>query len=651
MGRYRVVNNYYVGDFETTVYEGQTNTEVWASAVVKLGTENVEVFTSIEETYDYLEELQQDLVIFYHNLKFDGTFWLNFLLKTKGFKTAYNKLQGCFYEDKYMSNNTFSYLISDRSMWYNIKIKTKYGYLIEIRDSLKLLPFSVKKLGKDFDTKHRKTEIEYTGFREAHGYISDEERNYIKNDVLVVKEALEIMFEEKHNRLTIGSCCMAEFKRTIDYFDYNYMFPNLYEQRLTVDEYGEDSVGSYIHRSYKGGWCYLVKGKENKIFKNGLTADVNSLYPSVMSSESGSLYPIGLPKFWKGKIPKYIENNPCIYYFVRIKTKFKLKPGYLPFIQIKSNPFYKATECLETSDIRDKNGDYHSVYRDINGEIQEAKVELTLTQTDYVLIKEHYVLYDTEYLDGCYFQAKSPTQIFDSYIEKWKDIKIHSEGAKRTLAKLFLNNLYGKMATWINDSYKLAYIKEDGSLAFENITSYEGKPGYIAIGTAITSYARNFTIRAAQKNYYGPDKRGFIYADTDSIHCDLKPEELKGISVDDTDFCKWKLEAYWDEAIFVRQKTYIEHVTHENGKEIEKPYYNLKCAGMNEKCKYQFIKSLTQEPITEDDKKHYNEDQIKFMKQKRTLKDFKVGLEIYGKLRPKQINGGTLLVETTYKMR
>ena len=44
----------YVGDFETTVYEGQTNTEVWASAIVKLHTEDVTILTSIEDTFDYL---------------------------------------------------------------------------------------------------------------------------------------------------------------------------------------------------------------------------------------------------------------------------------------------------------------------------------------------------------------------------------------------------------------------------------------------------------------------------------------------------------------------------------------------------------------------------------------------------------------------
>ena len=34
---------YFACDFETTVYEGQRNTEVWASAAVELGTEDVHI--------------------------------------------------------------------------------------------------------------------------------------------------------------------------------------------------------------------------------------------------------------------------------------------------------------------------------------------------------------------------------------------------------------------------------------------------------------------------------------------------------------------------------------------------------------------------------------------------------------------------------
>lgn len=167
---------------------------------------------------------------------------------------------------------------------------------------------------------------------------------------------------------------------------------------------------------------------------------------------------------------------------------------------------------------------------------------------------------------------------------------------------------------------------------------------YIPIGSAITSYARNFTIRAAQQNY-----KYFVYADTDSIHCCTTKENIKGIKIHPSNFCMWKLESFWDEGIFVRQKTYIEHVTHEDEEPINEPYYNVKCAGMPDRCKNLFVKSM--EGVTEEELEKYPTIQQEFLKIKRTLADFKEGLEVYGKLRPVRIRGGIVLEETTYKMR
>ena len=112
-------------------------------------------------------------------------------------------------------------------------------------------------------------------------------------NVLVVKEALEIMFAEGHTSLTIGSCCLHEFKKVTfhDKEEYAGFYPDLYEYDIDEFVYGSANAGEYIRKSYKGGWCYVVKGKECKKFTNGTTADVNSLYPSMMSSESGNIYP------------------------------------------------------------------------------------------------------------------------------------------------------------------------------------------------------------------------------------------------------------------------------------------------------------------------------------------------------------------------
>lgn len=643
---------YFVGDFETTVFDGQTSTEVWCSAVVELYTDEPIIHHSISETFNFFKQLKRNVCVYYHNLKFDGSFWMSYLLLDLKMRQAntikYDKdgnvLCVTWDKDRDMKNNTFKYSISNKGQWYSILIKVG-GYYIEIRDSLKLLPFSVKKIGDSFGTKHKKLEMEYKGFRYAGCVITDEEKKYIKNDVLVVKEALEIMFNDNHNELTIGSCCLKEYKRIMGE-DYKMFFPDMYEIPLSK-KHKYKNAGEWIKRSYKGGWCYLVKGKENTIKINGSTADVNSLYPSVMHSKSGNRYPVGKPCFWFGNmIPdKALQENT--YFFIRIKTRFYIKENKLPFIQIKNNLIYKGTEMLESSDYYDsKTNKYYIEYEDING-IHDTRVELTLTMTDYYLMLEHYELVDFEIIDGCYFYTA--VGIFDEYINNYAQIKMASKGAKREEAKLFLNNLYGKMASSTDSSFKVAYLKDDESVGFYAVEEHNKKAGYIPVGSAITSYARNFTIRAAQSNYYGVDKDGFIYADTDSIHCDIPPNEIKGIQVHDTEFCCWKLESNWDKAIFTRQKTYIEHVTHENLKEIDEPYYNIKCAGMPKKCKDLFEKSITNYTIKDTD--NFTEEEKDFIEVKRTLNDFKVGLKVPGKLRPKRIKGGTLLIEESYEMR
>ena len=655
----------FMCDFETTVYDNQESTEVWASALVELYTENVIILHSIEETYEYFKSLDCNITMYYHNLKFDGAFWLSYLLVDLGFKQALvhnsdKELDVSWKYEKEMENHEVKFVVSDRGQWYQITFKENDHYFV-IKDSLKLLPFSVKKIGKDFGTKHKKLEMEYKGYRYAGCNITEEEKKYIANDVLVVKEALENMFNDGHNKLTIGACCLSEFKEMHKYGDLNYMkyedvYPDLESIPLS-EEYGSTNVDAYIRKSYKGGWCYLVKGKENKIKRNGLTADVNSLYPSMMHSESGNKYPIGKPKFWRGNYIPDLALKEHTYYFVRVKTRFYLKDGYLPFIQIKGNPLYVGTEALESSDIYDvKTGEYYTHYMNpFTHKMSDTRVELTLTQTDYELLKEHYELVDFEILDGCFFYTACG--LFDEYINKYKEMKLNSTGAKRAEAKLFLNNLYGKMASSSDSSFKIAYIKDNGVLAFIPITERKKKVGYIAIGSAITSYARNFTIRAAQENFHGVNKRGFIYADTDSIHCDLKPEELNGVKIHDKNFCCWKLESTWDVGYFTRQKTYIEHVIEEDLKPIEKPYYNIKCAGMSQKCKDLFDLSMSN-TLKKEDKTKYNKEEQEFLFNKetgepikRSITDFKNGLKIPGKLLPKRIKGGIILKDTYYEMR
>lgn len=643
----------YIADLETTVYEGQDSTEAWASALVDIKSEDdissVLIHHSIAETLDYLVSQKENATLYYHNLKFDGQFWLSYLITALHFKQGLDYVsptEVIMKKGVDLNNNEVIYTVSDMGQWYTITFKYR-EYTFTLKDSLKLIPLSVKQMGKAFKTKHQKLTMEYKGYRYAGCNITDEEKQYIANDVLVVKEAMNEMFSEGHTALTIGTCCLKEFKRIIGKHDFeDVFFPSLQDIAIDPDIYGSSNADEYIRHSYRGGWCYRVNGAERIKCKNGITADVNSLYPSMMHSQSGNKYPLGKPYFWTGNIiPSKALRSNC-YYFIRIKTRFYLKPNMLPFIQIKGTKFYRGTDMLETSDIYNKETNtYHKEWTDLNGEVHDTRVILTLTCTDFELLKEHYNLIDFEVLDGCWFYAE--VGIFDEYINKYKKIKMESKGGKRTIAKLFLNNLYGKLATSTISSFKFITNTDDDILHYTTQFEENKKPIHIACGSAITSYSRNFTIRAAQQNYYGADKAGFKYADTDSIHCDLPASQIKGIRVDDNDFCAWKLESYWDEAIFIRQKTYVEHVTHEDGQPIDSPYYNIKCAGMPDKCKQLFIQSMSD---TIPNIENYTEEEQLFLKTKRTIDDFTYGLTIPGKLLPRIIKGGVILEDTYFTL-
>ena len=633
----------YCADFETTVYSGQEKTEVWAAAMVELYSDDVHVWNNITDFINYSFDLAKEtnIRIYFHNLKFDGSFLLDHMINVRKMKQAYyltkpGKLYSAhWYNDANCLNNSFKYLISDMGQWYMITIFV-HNHVVQIVDSFKLIPDSVENIGKSFETKHRKLSITYEGERHAGGEITAEEQLYIRNDVLVMKEALEIMLSEGHTNLTIGACCLAEFKKLYcklrpDEFDID--FPDVSTFALDEDIFGSVNADAYIRKAYRGGWCYLVSGKENRVFHDGITLDVNSLYASMMSAASGNRIPYGMPKFWKGDYIPDEAQGPDRYFYIRIRTRFEIKYGFLPTIQIKNNALYCKNEYLTSSKIRIGDSKYSRVR--VGEREYDDIVTLTLTMTDYHLFLDHYNVWDFEILDGCWFRAK--VGLFDEYIEKYKQIKMHSTGAKRKLAKMYLTNLYGKLATGDNSSFKIAYPKEDGSLGFYTISDHSKKLVYIPAGAAITAYARNFTIRAAQLNYYGPDQPGTIYSDTDSLHLDLPLDKVRGVTIHDSEFLCWAHEASWHTGIFLRQKTYVE---------IGDQGASVTACGMGKRCK-----ELIAGTLSGSAPEPRNKDEEEFLKNFHSIEDFKIGLEVPSNLKQFRIPGGVVLKEDYFCIR
>ena len=234
---------------------------------------------------------------------------------------------------------------------------------------------------------------------------------------------------------------------------------------------------------------------------------------------------------------------------------------------------------------------------------------LHLTSVDIQLFKEHYNIYNVEYI--CGYKYRGRKGMFSEYIDRWYKVKTESKESGNmsmyTIAKLMLNSLYGKFGTNPKKRSKYPWYDKDNDIVRYSLQAEEiGKGGYIPIAAFITAYARDKIIRAAQA--CGDN---FVYADTDSIH--IIGNETPDIDIDDYRLGAFKLESNFTTAKFLRQKCYIETI---NGE------LNKKCAGMPD---------IVKENLDYD-----------------TLEK---GHSFTGKLVPKIVKGGVVLKNTDFTIK
>lgn len=589
----------FMCDFETTT--DPKDCRVWAYGYMEIfNKDNWNIGNNIDEFMQWCEKIKGNL--YFHNLKFDGSFIVNWLL-TNGFEWT---------SKKEARAKTFTTIISKMGQWYMIDIcygfkqsgKKREKLHTIIYDSLKKLPFPVKSVAKAFKLPVEKGDIDYKAYRPVNHEITAEELKYIYNDIFIVTCALEIQFTQGLEKMTVGSDAMGSFKEILDKKIFKRNFPVL-----------DPAIDDNIRRAYKGGFtwvnellCYDEKGRA-KMIGEGMVFDVTSLYPSRMYS---CQLPYGVPMPFRGE---YKHDKVYPLYIQHIRCEFELKEGHIPTIQLKKNLRFKQNEYLKSS----------------GGKV----VDLYVTNIDWELIKEHYQVDDVEFGNGFKFRQK--VGLFKEYIDYW--IKVKEEASKtgneamRTLAKLMLNSLYGKFASSMEVTGKVPELKEDGSLRFFLGEEETKDPVYTAMGAFITAYARDYCIRTAQSVF---DR--ILYCDTDSIHItgtDI-PEAIKDI-VDPYKLGYWKHESTFKRAKYVRQKTYMEEIygkmvwNEEEQKEKFKECspeestctkIDVKCAGMPEKLK-EFV----------------------------TFDNFDVGLKIGGKLLPKQVKGGVVLSDTDFTIK
>lgn len=502
----------YTADFETITRNGVCN--VWLWDVCHIVNKKHTTGRTLSEFFDYINNLSYTSEIYFHNLKFDGSFIVDFFLKN-GFEYKNSKTQ-------FLRKNQFNLVVTESGQFFSMSYRNSNNVFIHIYDSLKLLPSSVKALAKDFNLEIQKGEIDYNKWR-SYDYIPNKkEVSYVRTDSEIVANCLHNFMCEGNTKKTISSCAFDQYKRIIGKDKYNAWFGEWSKNaNLELDK--------EIREAYRGGFCqYNVDYVGKTIKKPSYYNDVNSLYPYIMYTKS---LPYGQPVKFEGK---YEEDAEYPYYVQKILVDMCIRENGIPCI-LRAHKRVNNMYIIDTSD-----------------EIGVCALELTLTNFDLELLYKNYEIFHIEYLGGYKFKVRN--DMFTKYIDKYYKMKqeatTNHQRAKRYIAKLFLNSLYGKFGQNPIRRMKQPYVSIDNSIKYAICDEEVAKNfHYLPAAVFITALARYKILNDIEK--IGKDN--WIYTDTDSIIslCKL-PDDM----LDNEELGKYKIEHMFRKFKTLGQKTY-----------------------------------------------------------------------------------------------
>ncbi len=517
------ITNVYTFDFETRnskkdVKVGETS--VWLWDVCSLQTLEHVHDNDIESFIHQLEEIAP-ATLYSHNLKFDGSFIIYYLIKNK-----FTYLE----DGSNLEPKSFNCLISGDNDIFNIKIcfKNKKGsrakQQIELRDSCKKIKGTVREIAIAYHLPILKLDINNDLERPV-GYIpTDDEIKYIEHDSEVIARVLKMFYEKDMTSLTASADAFKMFKKDCGKW-YSYFFPKL---PIEIDD--------YLRYALKGGLCYVNPKWKGQTLTDMTILDANSFYPFIAANLP---LPFGKPEYFVGKP---IKNDSRPLFISHIQVCCRLKEDHIPTLQLRKFFLHGKNEFVI----------------DTMGEM----VDLYLTNIDIESMYQSYDVFEIEYIDGFRFCASA--KIFTRYINELYRIKDQSIGAQRETNKILLNGLLGKFATKTTYKNKVPLLfKGDenlnlkDTLYFEEIGEYEKDPIYTATTVFVNAWGRAILSRMINDNF-----KFFVYCDTDSLHLigNIDWCDYKDIAIDEHKLGYFKNE-YKDNPIvnakYLSEKTYF----------------------------------------------------------------------------------------------
>lgn len=420
----------------------------------------------------------------------------------------------------------FDYTISSNGSSYRMRIKTHSKKIFTIFNANNIV-------GKDVDSVIKSYVMQPS---------QDKVQDYTYAIAIAIPMITGVTPKSKRIPFTISMCAQRSWKRIcgIEFGE-----ENLIDCYNVIMESGQN-LDEFLRDAYRGGWCYRSSLADHGKVGSGVVLDVNSLYPYVMARMP---LPWGEPYFFTGEIPE-IAKGDRYYYFVKVKCRFNLKEGYLPYIGIY-DWIHGWGQPLTTSDYIDPTGQHHSHYIDLDGQKREVTAELTLTRSDLEVMQKAYKIEDLQIIEGVYFRTSR--FIFKDFVEIFYDDKADARAkgdkARERKDKMILNSLSGSLAK-IRDRESIAYIEEhSGHLEEMVMKTRSQSKSYIHIAAAILAYARRYIYEKAVANI-----ERFLYSDTDSLHL-LGDDPAIGVHIS-TKLGDFKVEKEFEEAIYFKRKLY-----------------------------------------------------------------------------------------------
>lgn len=465
--------------------------------------------------------------------------------------------------ERYKKNICLNVVINGRitDMTYTKKIGKK-KYTLRFRDSYKLLPSSLKKLGAAFG--YPKTEMPSWSDNKKKGVSFEEHYQqsviYNQNDCYILIKIVETFLKDpvfsniKKMPLTISSLALQTFKRINNV------------KRLC--EFSNASYfDNYIRKSYSGGRTEVFKRHVDEEYSY---LDVNSLYPSVMLKE----VPVGKVTYYKNSVQstECFKNNMTGVY----EVKWFAPKMHTPILWERKD--FQHAKKLVFGINNKTNREGYGYY---------ALPELLLAE------KEGYIIQPLSCI-----VTDDAAKVFKEYVETFIEMK-YKGGAKKEIAKLLLNSLYGKtgqrlkvqttgtltdkeafkmeqnwIATLLNYNYALANnyssktidylnnkLKDDRIERIDptlNVYNYtktkDHRDTNVMWASYITAYARCELWKACAKCNFEQ-----AYVDTDS--CIMPMKYKKNMPVHNKEIGKWKEEGVVHRGQFYAPKSYILDIT------------------------------------------------------------------------------------------